>query len=195
MGTTDTLPPRRGDWMITASGRQFWPLDPRADEVDLWDVATGLAFQGRYNGQGRHFFSIAQHSVELARWFVGRRDLPNARWALLHDAWEAYAGDVIRPIKRDLPEYVAIERRGEPVVWAALGLEGELPAAVKDADSRILGDEMQALFPAEALKRHGLPRLPPLGIEIRALLPSTARDRFLALHRELFGPARAAGEA
>lgn len=102
--------PRTGDWMITFTGRKYWPLDPRADEVCIDDIATALAHQGRYNGHGRHFYSVAQHSAELARWFMAKGDHPLARWALLHDAAEAYVGDVIRPLKKFLPGFAEIER-------------------------------------------------------------------------------------
>ena len=177
---------RHGDWMLTAGGRQFWPLDPRADEVDIDDIATALSHQGRYNGHTRHFFSVAQHSTEMARWFMGRRDTPMAREALLHDAAEAYVGDVIRPLKRFLRDFAAIEAGVEAAVRQRFGLAGEMPEAVKRADTRILGDEMIALFPGDALARYGLDHRARLGIEIRPLFPTTARDRFMATFRELF---------
>lgn len=171
---------------MVASGRQFWPLDPRPDEVDIEDVATALAHTGRYNGHSRHYYTVAQHSVELARWFLARGDRPLARWALLHDAAEAYFGDIIRPIKPSLAGLAPIEARLEAVVWQAFGLAGDLPAAVKQADRQICTDEMLALFPREALDRHGISGRARLMIDIRALLPTIARDRFRAAFRELF---------
>jgi hypothetical protein len=177
---------RKGDWMITFTGRQFWPLDPRPDEVCIDDIATALAHTGRYNGQGRHFFSVAQHSTLLARWFLAKGDTPLARWALLHDGSEAYAGDVIRPIKPFLAGFAEIEHRLERAVWSAFGLDGDLPAAVKDADQKIRTDEMLALFPREALQRYGLDQRAGLGLEVRPLLPTAARDRFMETYRELF---------
>lgn len=182
---------RDGDWMMVASGRQFWPLDPRADEVEIGDIANALANSGRYNGHTRHFYSVAQHSVELARWFLAKGDRPLARWALLHDAAEAYSGDIIRPIKPFLTEFAPIEARLERVVWQRFGLigaglEGELPLAVRQADRQITTDEMLALFPREALDRTGISGRARLMLDIRALLPTIARDRFMAAFRELF---------
>lgn len=177
---------RRGDFMLTAGGRQFWPLDPRADEVEIDDIATALSHQGRYNGHTRHFFSVAQHSAEMAQWFMGKRDLPLAREALLHDAAEAYVGDVIRPLKKYLTGFADIEHGVETVVRQRFGLADALPAAVKQADTRILVDEMIALFPHDALQRLGLSARARLGIEIRPLFPTVARDRFMATYRELF---------
>ena len=178
--------PRLGDWMLTASGRAFWPLDPRAEEVDIDDIATALSHQGRYYGHTRHYYSTAQHSTEMARWFMAKRDAPMAREALLHDGQEAYVGDVIRPLKPFLPGYAEIEGRCEVAVRRRFGLAEEMPAAVKQADRQILVDEMIALFPADALARFGLAMRARLGLEIRPLFPTVARDRFMATFRELF---------
>jgi len=172
--------------MLTAGGRQFWPLDPRASEVDIDDIATALSHQGRYNGHTRHFYSVAQHSAEMARWFMAKRDAPMAREALLHDAAEAYVGDVIRPLKPFLPGFAGIEHGVEKAVRQRFGLAETLPEAVKQADTRILTDEFIALFPADALARFGLSARARLGIEIRPLFPTFARDRFMATFRELF---------
>lgn len=177
---------RLGDWMLTYTGRQFWPLDPRPEDVCIGDIATARAHQGRYNGHSRHFYSVAQHSALMARWFMARGDLPMARWALLHDAAEAYLGDVIRPIKPFLPGFAAIEAKVETVVWPVFGLGAELPSAVKDADRKIVVDEMIALFPREALRHHGIDQRAPLGVEVRALLPWKAHDVFLQVFGELW---------
>lgn len=177
---------RNGTFMLTASGRRFWPLDPRADEVDLWDIAQALANQGRYNGHTRHFYSVAQHCVELARWFLKQGNVDHARWACVHDAAEAYTGDMIRPLKPHFPEFIEVERKVERLVFDALGMRGELPKAVHDADKLIVRDEQLVLFPLEAIQREGIDKKARLGIEIRALMPNVARDRWLALHHELF---------
>lgn len=177
---------RKGDWMMTASGRQFWPLDPRAEDVEINDIAQALSNQGRYNGHTRHFYSVAQHCVELARWFLAKGDLPNARWALLHDAAEAYTGDMIRPIKPSIPQFGLVEALVERVVFDALGMSGDIPAAVKEADTLILRDEQLVFFPPDAVRRHGFDQKARLGIEIRPWLPTVAHDRFLSTHHDLF---------
>ena len=171
---------------MTWSGRQFWPLDPRPEEVALDDIAVALAHQGRYNGHTRHFYSVAQHSCELAAYFKKRGEIGLARFALMHDATEAYVGDIIRPLKPYLANFGAIEMRLERVIFDRFGLLGELPVPVKDADTRILTDEFLALFPREAVQLHRLDKRARLDIEIRALTPTAARDRFMATHRELW---------
>jgi hypothetical protein len=167
--------------MLTASGLQFWPLDPRADEVEIADIAHGLAHQGRYNGQTSRFYSVAQHSIHLSDWFAARGDADLARWALLHDGAEAYIGDMIRPIKPIFLSFLDIEARIERAIFARFGLEGGIPQAVKDADTRILTDEFIHLFPTEAVERHGLHARARLGINIARMAPGDAR--FLFLHR------------
>lgn len=179
---------RRGDWMMTWSGRQFWPLDPRPGDVDIDDIAHALGHQGRYNGHTRHFYSVAQHSVLLAEWFVkqGKPDL--ARQALLHDAAEAYVGDVIRPLKRDLPGFALIESLVEQAILKRFELP-PIALAVKDADGRIVIDEMIALFPYAALAETGISQRANLGLRIVAWTPPTAVDRFLEMYRQLWGRA------
>lgn len=172
--------------MLTGAGHQFWPLDPRAEEVDVHDIASGLAFQCRYNGQVSRHYSVAQHSVHLSDWFAGRGDRPLARWALLHDAAEAYLGDMIRPLKPAMADFLAAESRLEAAIFARFGLDGPIPAAVKDADTRILTDEFIHLFPTAAVERHGLHRRPRLGLAIARLTPDQARALWLQRFDQLF---------
>ena len=77
---------RRGDWIQTYLGIQFWPLDPRPEEVMLFDIAHSLSNMCRFTGHCREFYSVAQHSVIVSQ-NVPRED---AAWGLLHDASEAY---------------------------------------------------------------------------------------------------------
>ena len=110
---------RKGDWMQTFTGRQYWPLDPRADEVDPVDIAHHLSMICRYCGASTRFYSVAEHTLGVL--YVGLREadrrLPAfARYSrlviaalLLHDAAEAYCHDLIRPIKRSVVGYDEIE--------------------------------------------------------------------------------------
>ena len=58
---------RKGDWMQTYTGRQFWPIDPRANEVHIEDIAHALSMMCRYNGHCRTFYSVAEHSVLVSQ--------------------------------------------------------------------------------------------------------------------------------
>lgn len=171
--------PRKGDWMQTAGGRQFWPLDPRPEEVFLDDIAHALSHLCRYGGHCRNFYSVAEHSVLMSRAVAPAF----ARWALLHDASEAYVVDVPRPIKPALAGYDAIETRIMAAVCLRFGLPPEMPAAVKAADRAILTDEMQQAMAS--------PPVPwstagdPLGVRLEFWSPGVARLEFLIRAQEL----------
>lgn len=97
--------PRRGDWLQTFTGRQFWPLSPHPEDFDIEDIAHALAMKCRFNGHCISFYSVAQHSVlvamECKRKWPDRPELP--LWGLLHDLAEAYLPDIPRPLKRTIP--------------------------------------------------------------------------------------------
>src|SRR4051812_30250690 len=84
---------RVGNWMQTFTGRQFWPVDPRADEIAIEDIARALAMTCRFGGHVRFHYSVAQHSFLVS--LVCSPE--HALWGLLHDASEAYLGDVVWP--------------------------------------------------------------------------------------------------
>lgn len=156
---------RRGDWMQTYSGRQFWPLDPRADEIHLPDIAASLSKMCRYAGHTLDHYSVAEHSVLMMRHLRDHgHGLDVLRWALLHDASEAYLVDVPRPVKPFLPGYREHEAALMAVVAKRFGLSPEMPAAVHAADNCILADEKaQAMTPG--LDWPGLGE--PLGVKLR----------------------------
>lgn len=149
---------RKGDWMQTASGKQFWPLDPRPAEVDIEDIAHHLALTVRYNGACDRFYSVAEHSVYVsvvAQLEARRQGLDSralAKRALLHDATEAYCGDVIRPIKRDLAGYDRIEYRIWKAVVKAFGLDyADRFDIIKEADNALLlAEQANIMRPAPA---------------------------------------------
>lgn len=92
----------------TASGRVMNLKSPDRDAINGWDISKGLAYTARFNGQCSHFYSVAQHSI-LVRHLVPQ-ELKKA--ALIHDASEAYLGDVIKPLKVMLGRsYADIEER------------------------------------------------------------------------------------
>lgn len=176
---------RLGDWMQTYTGIAFWPLDPRPEEVSLMDIAHGLAHQCRYNGHCLSFYSVAQHSVLVSQWLGshGRFDL--AVWGLLHDAAEAYVGDVIRPLKRMLPQYAEIEAKVERCIAERFGLELPMPAVIKEADNAVLIAEAESLMapPPMPWRESGVKRWPEG--RIVALGPESARAHFLQRCRDL----------
>lgn len=171
---------RTGDWMQTYSGRRFWPLDPRPEEVFIEDIAHSLSMQCRYAGHCLHFYSVAEHSVLLA-WAMGNVD--DARWALLHDASEAYLVDIPRPLKRSLVGYGPAEVRAMLAICARFRLPPGVPARVKQFDDRIIADERSNLGVCEHPWDFDAQ---PLGVELMLWSPAAAEAAFLTAFKELF---------
>ncbi len=169
---------RAGDWMQTFSGRQFWPLDPRPDEVFIEDIAHALSLQCRYGGHCLRFYSVAEHCVHLARYVQREHGL----WALLHDASEAYIVDVPRPLKRFLAGYRDAEEAVMAAVCDRFGLPREMPKEVHEADGRIIQDERVNLSICVAEWENSAP---PLGIEIACWSPERAKGEFLVAFEDL----------
>lgn len=92
--------------ITTRSGRQVSLLNPQYSQIDIGDIAHGLAYRFRFNGQTSRFYSIAQHSLMVASILPDHHKMVG----LLHAA-EAYVGDVVQPLKVLLPDYQAIEHR------------------------------------------------------------------------------------
>lgn len=170
---------RVGDWIQVYTGRPFWPLDPRPDEIDIEDIAHALSMKCRYGGHCLRFYSVAEHSVLVSR-HVPAHD---AFWGLMHDAAEAYLADIPRPVKRDLRDWRVIEARVMDAVAARFGMAPSEPASVKHVDLAITSDERAAIM-AEGPPWGGLP--PPVGAAIRCLSPTEAKAAFLARFGELY---------
>lgn len=155
-------------WILTRSGRQFDLLNPTADMICTHDIAHALARLCRFNGHTHTHYSVAQHSLIVCSLVPQKDQLP----ALIHDATEAYLGDMTRPLKALMPEYREIELR----VWHAIcdffNIEPILPESVIRADMVALATERRDLMPQhpgewECLK--GIPampeRIPPLSAQ------------------------------
>lgn len=164
---------RVGDWIQTYRGGQFWPLDPRALEIDVFTIAHALAHLCRFGGHCLRFYSVAEHCVLLSRAVPPEHALA----ALLHDAAEAYLVDVPRPIKRMLPTYMAAEHAIEAAIAERFGLDAHLPPIIAEADRRILTDE--------AAQNMAPPPVPwstqaePLGVVLECWPPQRAEVEFL----------------
>lgn len=134
---------RKGTWLQTHSGRQYYPADPHPADVLIGDIAHALSMQCRFAGQCSRFYSVAEHSVHVSRLVPPEHQLAG----LLHDATEAYLHDLTRPLKQLLPEYRVLEDRNWFVISAKFGLDYDLPQCVKDADATMVFVERRHLFP------------------------------------------------
>lgn len=174
---------RQGDWIQTFTGKQYWPIDPRPEDVDIRDIAHALSMLCRFGGHCLKFYSVAEHSVHIARWLYPRHGARVALCGLLHDATEAYVTDVPRPLKPFLNGYKQTERQNWLAIAATIGLPATLPASVKEADSGALADEaLQNMSPCIA---QWSPMPKPLGFALEYWTPEQAELEFLAAFREL----------
>lgn len=113
-----------------------------AEDVRLPDISHALSCINRYTGHTKVPYSVAQHSVMVS--YLCERE--EALWGLLHDASEAYLGDVARPLKIMLPQYVTLEKDVQRAIAGAFGMAWPMPAAVKVADNRALIAEKRVLM-------------------------------------------------
>jgi 5'-deoxynucleotidase YfbR-like HD superfamily hydrolase len=188
-------------WQRMLSGRRLDLLDPSALDIEIEDIAHGLARVARWNGQtvGTHAFSVAQHSLvveEICRKLAPEWDKKRRLMALLHDAPEYVIGDMISPFKAALGlDYKAFEAKLEAAIHLRFGLPVHAPAAVKGVIKR--ADIVCAYFEAtqlagftetEAKRYFGAP---PRGLKLKLTPQPTAQvqEAFLKRFRSLLDPA------
>lgn len=122
-----------GTWIQTMTGRRFELLKPDADAVCIGDIAHSLSLLCRFAGHTENFYSVGQHSIivsKLVAQTLGRADL--ALYALLHDAAEAYIGDISRPVKVAIGDRINwIETAVQECIWKHFGLSKPKAASQK----------------------------------------------------------------
>ncbi|KMK65283.1 HD domain-containing protein [Puniceibacterium sp. IMCC21224] len=190
-------PPRA--WQRMLSGRRLDLLDPTPVDIEIEDIAHGLAFVARWNGQTRGDFaySVAEHSLLVETLYSRLCPAAPVKWqlaALLHDAPEYVIGDMISPVKSAVgPSYGALDDRLTAAIHIRFGLPAQIPATVKKQIKR--ADRISAWMEAtqiagfskvEADKFFGRPA-PELmnDLAIRLRPPLDVRVEFTARHRTL----------
>ncbi len=188
-------PPRA--WQRMLSGRRLDLLDPSPFDIEVEDIAHGLARVARWNGQtiGEHAFSVAQHSVVVEEITAHLKPGIDPKWrlaALLHDASEYVIGDMISPFKSALGvNYKAFEARLEGAIHVRFGLPPKTPPAIKALIKK--ADKACAYFEATQLagfshkEALGFFGAPPAGYDlvIDPLPASLAQERYLDRYRVL----------
>jgi len=188
-------------WQRMLSGRRLDLLDPSALDVEVEDIAHGLARVARWNGQtsGAHIFSVAQHSLlveALARARAPRLDRSRRLAILLHDAPEYVIGDMISPFKAVIGDaYQAVEQRLLAAIHRRFGLPAksppELERLIKVADreaAHLEATRLAGFGAPEARRFFGRPPVVSAAIERDYLKPwpaETAQARFLERFRKL----------
>jgi hypothetical protein len=185
-------------WQRMLSGRRLDLLDPTPVDIEIEDIAHGLAFVARWNGQtaGEWPYSVAEHSLLVERIFC-RLGAAEPRWqlaALLHDAPEYVIGDLISPVKAAVgPEYGRLDDRLAAAIHLRFGLPAEVPARVKQRIKK--ADKVSAWLEAtqiagfserEADGFFGRPKPEHVeGLSIALRPPVEVRAAYAARHAEL----------
>jgi hypothetical protein len=154
---------RRGDWIITYTGKSIYPLDPKQDEICIEDIAHSLSLLNRFCGHTKFPYSVAQHSIECSYVVPEKYALE----ALLHDASEAYMADLPRPVKYSIPEYQNLEADLLYEIAKKFNIiDTYRSPEVKDADYRMLVTEARQLCNGPSWWENPKYPLPYLSIEI-----------------------------
>ena len=191
--------PQPRAWQRMLSGRRLDLLDPTPVDIEIEDIAHGLAFVARWNGQtkGDFAYSVAEHSLLVTEIFALKQPNAPIKWqlaALLHDAPEYVIGDMISPVKAAVgPGYGALDERLTAAIHLRFGLPAQIPIAVKkqikQADKLsawLEAVQIAGFAEAEADKFFGKPDrdlADRLTIKLRA--PVAVRDDFTARYHAL----------
>ena len=172
-------------YIETFTGERFYTRDHRRTTPAITDIAHALANTCRYGGHCARFYSVAEHSCLVADWLIDTGATKAVAFVgLMHDAQEAYIGDMPSPLKAVIPAFAALEREVWEWIADEFALPYALPEIVKEADQRILIDERRALMSPTASDA-GWPAVEPLGMPIYAWLPKGAEAEFLRRFRLL----------
>ncbi len=170
----------KGPTITLASGRIFDFLDPHGSDFGIDDVAHALAHVCRYAGQCSGFYSVAEHSLHVSATATDYQ-----YEALLHDAAEAFLGDVTRPLKQLLPDYRRIESTVEDAVAERFGLRPDYRPSVKAADLRVLAAEQLQIMAPGTADWAVAAQIDPAPISVAFLSPPKAKGAFLARYHQL----------
>ena len=184
---SDHGPPGPGPYLQTVSGRWVNPFDPDPSQLDAGDIARALANQCRFGGHSRVFYSVAQHSVIVAELVEQRGgNVEDVFAALMHDATEAYLGDMPHPLKHRSPLGAAFkdaEDHLERALHERFGIKPDVPE-IKRADRALLATERRA-FSSEDWHWPELEGVEPLDLELTAWSPDEAAQAFAERYAEL----------
>lgn len=178
-------------WMNTYSGIHFTPFKPKPQDILIEDIAHALSHQCRFGGHCKELYFVSEHCIHVSaivKHLGGTLD--EQRFGVLHDASEAYIGDVITPLKRhpDMSFYHKTEATLEAAIAERFHLLPKMPPLVKHADSQMLHFETRRLT-NKMLPGWGLE---PFNEELEGLIdifpmnPGNAKAAFLKRFYELF---------
>ena len=169
---------RKGDWIITYTGKKFYALDPQPEDIDIKDIAHALSMTCRFGGHSSRFYSVCEHSILVESLCSQKNKLA----ALLHDASEAYITDVPSPIKRGMPEYQVMENDIMTVIADKFGFQYPLSDEIEYIDHNIVATEANELWDIEL---DWTKYLEYISVNIKCWEPSVVKMIFLQRFKEL----------
>ena len=174
-------------YIITYTGKQFFLLQAKPEDISVTDIAHALAMQCRWTGHSKFHYSIAQHAYYCS--FIGPESEAFER--LNHDDSEAYMGDMNRPLKHYTEAGVAYrhqEAKLERTIKESFGIQPVESKSVKEADEIMLYTEKAQLLPAVNFEGSNIyPAVPPSEtLVIEQWSPEEAERRFLSRWYELY---------
>lgn len=129
-------------WIQTYTNKKFDLVSPDPDSICIEDIAHALSHQCRYTGHTRKFYSVAEHCINVARLVAPGQELAG----LLHDATEAYTGDLNTPLKRMCPDFIKVQDNIERVLCEKFEVDYPYHESVHVADRACLVRENEMLF-------------------------------------------------
>lgn len=172
-------------WVDTVSGRQFSLFHPTPDDIYISDIAHSLALQCRYRGITTEFYSVAEHCIRISRIAHKKHGKQMGLWGLLHDASEAYLGDIIRPLKYNMGGiYKRLEVKYMIVITQKFNLPLREPNYIKLLDNILLITERRDLIKNQT-SDWGFKNLKPLKERIIPMEWRIAKQYFLDTFEDL----------
>jgi len=197
----EVLMAKKRAWQRMLSGRRLDLLDPTPMDIEIEDIAHGLSFVARWNGQtlGDFPYSVAEHSILVTKIFAKIEPRAPAKWqlaALLHDAPEYVIGDMISPVKAAVgPGYEDLDERLATAIHVKFGLPAKIPAEtkrkIKTADkisAWMEATQLAGFSEEEATKFFGKVKDDVVsGLSLSLRPPMDVRAEFIETHERLLG--------
>jgi hypothetical protein len=167
--------------ILLHSGEYLNLLDPKSSKFSIEDIAHGLSMTCRFNGQCNYFYSVAEHCVFMSH----QIQTEYAFEALMHDASEAFLGDIVTPLKKILPAYQEIEKSFERQIALRYNLPMKMSPQVKKADTRMCVTEKQQLMNNFDVWDEGMRDVLPYNIDLPCWPSDYAKQMFLQTYERL----------
>jgi len=168
-------------FIITALGDKFDFDNPESSYMDIYQIGLSLSKQCRFNGHTSVFYSVAQHSVLVSYYLPPELALAG----LLHDASEAFIGDLVTPLKKRFPEFKELEDKIQRAINLRFNLPLTVDPRIKQTDLRVLATEKRDVMPPNNYHWAILDGIDPFGEKIRAQNNAQAYASFIARYKDI----------